>query len=238
MKLALCFDDIACIESINSIIDGLCLQSEIETDKLDSQELMHKIECFDFDYELIMLDFNYCNESLDGVLLGRKINEQFPFCSIIYVVDNYDVIPRVYDVKHIALLKKKEIDKWLNHFIVSFIFDYNRNISKNFLNIISRRRKIAIEQTDIEYIVREGRVLEIHADGKNYEIYSSIREMDANLNSLFKRCHGSYIVNIAKVDRYDGQELKMESGVIIPVSKTYKAAFETAYYSYVQKRVF
>ncbi|MBQ2899590.1 MAG: LytTR family transcriptional regulator DNA-binding domain-containing protein, partial [Oscillospiraceae bacterium] len=45
------------------------------------------------------------------------------------------------------------------------------------------------------------------------------------------KCHRSYIVNINHIDTYMSKEIKMHSGDIIPIARSYQKSFDSAYFA-------
>lgn len=235
MKLAVCFDDYIFVDNIRDIINGLLIEQMIEIQYFDSKAMLKKIDDNEFDYDLVIMDIHFRSMKMDGILLGGIVSGRYPACGIIYIADDYSAIPRIYDVKHYCFFLKNEINVWLDHYIEKYIRE-EFDMMNDYLNVISKRRRIVISQSMIEYIERKERLVEIHTRDNIYEIYSSIREINNRLNTRFCRCHGSFIVNMNYVKEFDGQELEVESGVFIPIGKTYKSIFETQYRKYLENK--
>ena len=233
MKLIMCFDDEEFADSIENVIKKWYPRHISETKQSKIEELIKSIYRQEFDYNIIFLDMHYNTVRQDGVRIGEMINKMLPDCAIMYFVDNYDEIPKVYDVEHYCLCKKKDAEIWLKHFMDRLIKDNRENLQNQYLELIFRRRHIFICQTDIIYIERKNRMIEIHTSEKVYAIYSSIKKIYNQLNSLFERCHGSFIVNMGCIKCVDGDEIILKSGIKIPLGETYKKKFDYRYQMFI-----
>ena len=72
---------------------------------------------------------------------------------------------------------------------------------KKFLKIDNKNT--IIDESEINYIKRDGMKLVFCTDNRNYEIYSSFNKIQNTLPNNFVRCHKSYIVNMDKVVNFE-----------------------------------
>ncbi len=234
MKLMMCFDDKLFANSIETILKKKYPLQISKVKQCRVEELIKSINKHEFDYNILFLDMCYESAGPDGIQIGMLINKLLPDCTIMYFVDDYNEIPQIYDVTHYCLCKKTDAQAWLDHFISRLIKDNEERLKNQYLELVYRRRHIIICQVDVQYIERKNRMIEVHTCNKVYSVYSSIKKMYEQLNSLFERCHGSFIVNTRYVKKVDGNEIVLQSGTIIPLGETYKKKFESGYRSYVR----
>ena len=237
MKLMICFDDKNFTDKIKRTVESLFPYRITEINQCEIIELIESIDDQRFDYDIIFLDIQYCNIRFDGVSIGKRINKILPTCVIMYFVDDYDMIPKIYEVNHYCLCRKTEVDIWLEHFISRLLLNDKENFENNYLELISKRRHIIICQDEVEYIERKHRMIEVHTVDKEYDVYSSIKKINSQLNPIFERCHGSFIVNMGYVKGLDGDEILMQSGVVIPLGETYKKKFDEQYRLYIRNGI-
>lgn len=235
MKLAVCFNDKMFVNDVKDILTGMYQEEMFDILEYNPKDIYDSICEDQFECDIAILDINYNNINENGILLGNIINEKYPSCKIIYIADDYDALPGIYDINHFCLFRKREMQSWLKHFVKRIVDEKHKCAQKDVLHIISRRRHIVISQLNIEYVERKDRFVVIHTFDKVFEIYTSIKEVSNQLGVLFGRCHGSFIVNMDCIERFDGHEVVLRSGIIIPLGKTYKGSFENRYRRFIEK---
>lgn len=84
--------------------------------------------------------------------------------------------------------------------------------------------KISIEE--IVFIKSDADYTELNIPGKKHLSSESLRFWLDNLDqNQFFRVHKSYIINIKKIVKVSGNQVYLEQGVIIPIGRAYKEAF-------------
>ncbi len=67
------------------------------------------------------------------------------------------------------------------------------------------------------------------------ECYGSLKNYEKQLERLnFVRCHKSYLVNCRYIRSMSGKEVKLDNGVLIPLSKYKKDAVKEQYQTYLR----
>ena len=100
---------------------------------------------------------------------------------------------------------------------------YNQKITVKISNI----QMIQSVRNYAEYVITERDPVRIRA-----KLDDIANELDKN---LFARPHKSYIINMDYIKDIDGSNMmvKLKNDMIVPISKTYKRDFETAYISFL-----
>ena len=199
MKMAVCCDEMSSIDEIKKMLCNACEKNKIHVDFCNSHALFDDIEQENFDYDIVILDMHYRGIKMDGIGIGSKLNRIYPYCQIIYLVDDYDCIPKIYELKHCYLMRKADVEFWIDTALKIAVDNCSCHYVKGYLELVQNRRKIVLSQTAVTYIERKDRMVVVWTDGSFYEIYSSIREMSTRLSPTFSRCHGSFIVNMSYI---------------------------------------
>lgn len=80
-----------------------------------------------------------------------------------------------------------------------------------------------VSTTQISYIEAKGDFVLIHTKEKRYTANSSLQNILQKLEGRFIKCHKSFVVNIDKIDRIVGNQIKLERASV-PIGRTHKEA--------------
>ena len=235
MKLMICGDDAESVTYIQNCVREFCEKSGIEMISGSSKQLIKEMDDNLFCYDIVILNVENSIINLNGVTLGKMINEKYPCCQIIFCVDDYNCIPEFYEVEHCFLLSQRDVKAWGDKAMNKALSKINENGSRHYIEFMFERKPVILSQALINYIEREQRVVNIHTDAKKYQIYTSIKEIADQLDDDFVRCQGGFIVNLRCIESVSAAGILMSSGTIIPVGKTYKEKFRSAYKEYIEK---
>lgn len=85
---------------------------------------------------------------------------------------------------------------------------------------------IRIKTEDILYIMVDLDYTEIHLKDKKHISSESLRYWEDFLpNKKFMRIHKSYIINTHKIEKISGNQVFLESNVVVPIGRAYKNDF-------------
>ena len=150
--------------------------------------------------------------------MAKKIRKEDNLINIIFITAIPDYIGEGYDVEAINYLIKPINEEKL-YVCLDKAFEKTPKEEKTIL--IEEQGEIhRILQKDILYIESFGHNVEINTIDKKYTIRKNIGIMEKELDGNdFVRCHRSYIVGLQHVNRIGKNELELDSGEIIPVSR-------------------
>lgn len=236
MKAVLISDKTEDVKDISGYLAEICSDKGIEILTTAAKQINKEIESNIYNYDVAILNIYKLADGLSGLKLGKAINEKYPHCQIICCVEEYDCIPDVYEVEHCFLFRKKDFKKWADKAVDKAVNKCRENGEKHYIEFMYERRPVVISQSSIKYIERERRIVNVHTDTKKYQIYVSIREFASQLDYNFVRCQGGFIVNLEYIDSINSSGIHMKSGEVIPVGKTYRDSFKTAYKDYIKRQ--
>ncbi len=167
-------------------------------------------------YDVLLLDIEM--PGINGVELAKKIRKEDNLINIIFITAIPDYIGEGYDVEAINYLIKPINEKKLYE-CLDKAFEKTPKEEKTIL--IEEQGQIhRILQKDILYIESFGHNVEINTIDKKYTIRKNIGIMEKALEGNdFVRCHRSYIVGLQHVNRIGKNELELDNGEIVPVSR-------------------
>ncbi len=90
--------------------------------------------------------------------------------------------------------------------------------------VVRRNVIVKLNFDDILFFESQGRKIHVHTADDEQCFNGSLRGLLPALDDRFYLCHGSFIVNVTKIVRFEGAELFLEGGKSIPVSQRKKGA--------------
>lgn len=159
---------------------------------------------------------------MDGMSAAEKLRETDKKVSIIFVTNMAQFALQGYKVGALDYLVKP-----VGYFDFSLELQKLSNIKKQnetsflFLNIGGTLRRVA--QSDISYIEIISHYVVVHAGGEELSFRGSLKEIENKLEKkMFSRCNNCYIINLSRVTEMRGDEVRLDTGEKIPVSRPRK----------------
>lgn len=90
-----------------------------------------------------------------------------------------------------------------------------------------------VSEKEIIYAESEKHTVEVYTDKGVISIRSKLSELGDKLSDRFIMCHKSYMVNIERISSLRREEVTMDNGAVIPVSRSRQQEFREWYYDYV-----
>ena len=236
MRLIICDDDIKDAKNAEDILNTLSVLKDYEIKIQSPQDVNLAVDEDLLKCDILVMDIQYEGESFDGIELTKKINEKLPTCQIIYLSNILDFAPMVYDTNHCYFVLKENMDIMLPRAIAKAVESYN-TMSNDIIEFLSNGHKVYTSQSEIMYIERDDRVLNIHTLKKTYQCYTSLKKIESKLGSAFARYHGGFIVNLAYVSGIDGTQLYLKDGTKIPIGMRFFEDFKLKYLKYYSDRM-
>jgi DNA-binding LytR/AlgR family response regulator len=164
-----------------------------------------------------------------GIDLARKVNDSFPFCRIIYLTNNLEYAPLVYETNHCYLVLQSDMHTTLRPAIMKAIDIHKHDLKADALEVKSGGHRNFINRKDILYIERENRKIKIVTESRSYSCYLSLKELLSKLGDNMIRTHGGYAVNMEYITFFGKDYIELKSEIKIPVGRTYEADARRAY---------
>jgi DNA-binding LytR/AlgR family response regulator len=104
------------------------------------------------------------------------------------------------------------------------LFEDISGSTKKFIRITNKNT--IIDESNIEYIKKDGMKLIFHTDSRDYEIYSSFLKIQKSLPENFVRCHKSFIANVHNVTKIESNSnLVYFNNSFCEIGPKYKKSF-------------
>ena len=188
--------------------------------------------------DIVIMDIEFAGKDYDGIALTKRLNCVSEKTQVIYLTHILEFAPEVYDTDHCYFVMKNNMEVMLAKAVEKALDIYKAFEDQTPLEIMSEGHKLFISQNDICFVEKKQRQTIIHTVTDNYSCYDSISSLDKRLSGSMVRCHGGYIVNLARIAYLGGDRIILdEPKQEIPVGKTYKEQTKKAYLKYWMRRM-
>ena len=191
-------------------------------------------------YDLIFLDIQFAQATINGVELGRQIRDvhQNHTTSIVYISWEKNYALQLFDSQPLNFLVKPIEYKMIEDVIKQFLRVSGHWLGEFTYKIGHDIFKVHIK--NIVYLESRDRKLIIHfVCGKNEEFYGSIKnvyhEQLKKFDFLF--IHNSYVVNYDYVSALKFDEVILcDDQVVLPISKLKRPEARVRYFEIIERR--
>ncbi len=229
--IAVCEDEKIQVELLEKYVNNWADERNIKA----VIEAFSSAESFDFSwsmnkrYDVLLLDIQM--EGINGVELAKKIRKEDDIIDIVFITAIFDYIQVGYDVGAINYLIKPIDEKKLHQCLDRVVQKTSKEAKTILIDIDGEI--IRIIQDDIRYIESFGHNVEIITIDEKYTTRKNIgiieKELDEN---SFVRCHRSYIVGLEHVKRIGREDIELDNGDVIPVSRRKYSKTNMAFIKY------
>lgn len=191
--------------------------AEAQADVFGSSEAFYFAWCGDERYDVLFLDILMAGT--DGVSLARKLREKGKRIDIIFVTGIADYMQEGYEVEAMHyLLKPLEREKvWgcLDRCL------RRKEEDRDILLLPTEEGLAKVDAGQVLYAEAVGHSCVLACMGERLSLKIGIRELEQRLagHGAFLSCHRSYIVNLRRAARVGRQDIVMDNGERVPVSR-------------------
>lgn len=216
--IAICDDNKQdCSDLCNMVEQYFFGKQKIELHSFQSGEVLYQF-MKNHNVHLVIMDIILDNQS--GIDIVKQLKYIAPDCKIIFVSINPEYFQDVYYVDHLQFLVKpierKRLDFALGKAVALCEKEYVC------LKIQGAVQRILAES--ILYFEVSGHNTTIHLNDETEQVcYISLKEIERRLNqTIFLRCHRSFIVNMKHVSRYERSSLQLDDKHMVSIGKKYE----------------
>lgn len=197
LNFALCDDNLNILDKLEKMLETIFTKNNFDANvcfKTDNNQDM-----LDFvtnnKADVIMLDINL-KSNKSGLELAKSIRNINKNSYIIFTTGHLEYAMIAYKYKTFDYLAKPITYDRLEETIIR-LFDDVYGQPKRYIKIDNKNT--IIDESEIQYIKRDGMKLVFHTPTRDYDIYSSFNKFQDKLPETYKRCHKSCIANITQI---------------------------------------
>ncbi len=201
LNFAICDDNLNILDKLEKMLENIFTKNNFDASvsfKTDNTEDM-----LDFvtnnKVDVIMLDINL-KSNKSGLELAKAIRNINKNSYIIFTTGHLEYAMIAYKYKTFDYLAKPITYDRLEE-TIKRLFDDVNGLPKKYIKIDNKNT--IIDESEIQYIKRDGMKLVFHSRSRDYDTYSSFNKFQDKLPETYKRCHKSCIANITQIKDVD-----------------------------------
>lgn len=201
LKFIICDDNKKILNQLSHMLESLFIKhssdAEITLATTNVDELLEHINHNEFD--VLFLDINLHSE-LTGLEIAELVRKTNKNCYIIFTTGYFEHVLAAFKYKTFDYICKPVNAERLEETILRLFEDANGSKTKY---IRLDNKNTIINESEVQYIKREGMKLIFHTENRDYEVYSSFAKIEDKLPDNFIRCHKSFIANIDNITKLE-----------------------------------
>ncbi len=240
MRIVVCDDsmeDLAKIERLLAKYKKYHTEIVFEAEQFtDSEKLYDSIQ-ENKRWDIYILDIIMSDKT--GIDIGTLVRSMDKKSIIIYITSSNDFALVAYHVHAIRYLLKP-VQEELFFEALDYAFFHTTEEKKDTSYMIKTKEGLtAVPYSKIEYIENRSRKLNVClTDKKNVQSIFIRKSFDEEIlelaeNENFLRVHKSFLVNMNCIDKFSQENILMESGRMIPVSKARRSEVKKSYLTFI-----
>lgn len=193
---------------------------------------------FNWNYEeeidIVFLDIKM--GQMTGMELAKYIREHDQHISIVFITGESKYVFWGYSVQALNYLmkpiKKDDViqclDVWLNK---------NKKQEKSYFILKKGKELLKVDYDEIYYFISFDHYIDLHTRDEVITFKEKIGNLEEELSQeQLCRCHRSYIVNLKHIETISKNEITLDNGSKIPISKSRLDATYEAFMKYFQNK--
>ena len=233
VRIAICDDEERYRIELKTILNKLLINADLNIDTFDDGNIL--ADAFAASpYDLVFLDIEM--PALDGITLAKKIRSRsenvfivFLTSHIEYALEGYEVNALRYLTKPVDIEKLKEVIRYVQE----------KQGSSRQIIIKEDGEEILIDINDVIYMESMNQNVRIVTAKGEHVIRYNIGDFEEQLkNDGFFRIHRGYLISLSKVKKLSGNDVILDGGETLPVSRSNVKPLKEALYTYVEGTAF
>lgn len=186
-------------------------------------------------FDLIFMDYEFEDNGANGLEIARKIRKEDKNMTIVFVSSYPSIVFDTFEVGTFRFLTKPIEEKKFDEVLDAFMKQMNND---DVLKVRHDGVNHFFKESVIAYLEGIGKNCIIHfSDGREemkcHETLSAVEERLSGEN--FYRCYRSFLINLAHVDSYNRNEVTMDTGEKLLISRLKYKEFNSIYSDYLVK---
>ena len=179
--------------------------------------------------ELYLLDVKM--PEISGMELAQKIRDLDQKCSIIFISSLYEPVFDSFRYTPLRYIRREYLEEELPAALSAFGEIQQRSCRT--IPVMQNGLEISISLSSLRYCESDAHYVVFHCLQKEYRIRGKLSDYSAELLPYgFARPNKSFIVNLFYISVLTNQNILLDNGTLISVSRAYKETFKTSFLRY------
>lgn len=223
LNFVICDDNLNILDRLEKMLDTIFCKNDFEAQVAfssdNTEEVLNYISSNKVD--VAMLDINL-KSNKTGIELAKEIRKINKNIYIIFTTGHLEYAMIAYKVKTFDYIAKPINYDRLEEIIIR-LFEDVTSVPKRYLKIDNKNT--LVDESEVQYIKRDGMKLVFHTNSRDYDTYSSFNKFQGKLPENYIRCHKSYIANINQIKDVEpvSGTITFKSGDTCDIGPKYKS---------------
>ena len=201
LNFVICDDNKKVLNELSHMLEKLfikhSLEGEIVLATTNGDKLLEYIDNNEFD--VLILDINL-HSSITGLEIAKMVRKTNKNCYIIFTTGYFEHVLTAFKYKTFDYICKPLSLERLEETILR-LYDDATGCTTKYIRLDNRNT--IINESEVQYIKRDGMKIIFHTDNRDYEVYSSFAKIKDRLPDNFVRCHKSFIANMDNITKLE-----------------------------------
>lgn len=197
LNFVVCDDNLNLLDRLEKMLETIFTKNNYDASvvfKSDNADAI--LNYIDYNVtDVLMLDINL-KSNKSGLELAEEIRKRKKNAYIIFTTGHLEYAMVAYKYKTFDYLAKPITYDRLEDTVTRLFEDANE-LSKRYIKLDNKNTMI--DESEIQYIKRDGMKLVFHTSSRDYDTYSSFNKFQEKLPNTYIRCHKSYIANLNQI---------------------------------------
>ena len=223
LNFVICDDNLNILDRLEKMLDTIFCKNDFEAQVAfssdNTEEVLNYISSNKVD--VAMLDINL-KSNKTGIELAKEIRKINKNIYIFFTTGHLEYAMIAYKVKTFDYIAKPINYDRLEETIIR-LFEDVTSVPKKYLKIDNKNT--LVDESEVQYIKRDGMKLVFHTNSRDYDTYSSFNKFQDKLPENYIRCHKSYIANINQIKDVEpvSGTITFKSGDTCDIGPKYKS---------------
>ena len=197
LNFVICDDNLNILDKLEKMLDTIFCKNDFEAQVVFKSDNVEDISNYiaSNKVDVVMLYINL-KSNKTGIELAKEIRKINKNIYIIFTTGHLEYAMLAYKVKTFDYIAKPINYDRLEETIIR-LFEDVTSVPKRYLKIDNKNT--LIDESEIQYIKRDGMKLVFHTNSRDYDTYSSFNKFQDKLPKNYIRCHKSCIANINQI---------------------------------------
>lgn len=231
MNIFILDDEEVIVESLVSMLKSICSDKDNIYGYTDYKKFLNDIKSRKCD--ILFMDIKLDN--VNGIELIKENVNYLKSTKLIYITGYDEYVEDVFETELVYLIKKPLNGEKVRKAYSKAVEKINKENKVIVVKTLKETRKVKI--SDIFYIESDARLVNIHLKNEVLVSYAKLSDMEEALKGNFLRTHKSYLVNLERVKSYKHNQLILDNGKVIPISRNSVSKVKNEIFDYVKEEV-
>ena len=229
-RIAIVDDNQVDAEYVHSILNTWFQerQAGVQVQRFTSAESFLFRYAEDKEWDILLLDIEM--GAMDGVSLAKKIRQDNETVQIVFITGFADYISEGYEVSALHYLMKPVKQEKMFAVLDRAVAATQKTERVILLPVGGEMLRLPVGQ--VQYVEAFSHAVAIITGTDTIQVKMPISEIEKLLGNGFVRCHRSYLVGLKHIARLSRTEVILDSGKILPLSRSAAASVHKAFISY------